>query len=952
MLYIRKSLIAALAVVVAFISLLPLSAVRAAGSSTILQSSSGRTNITSGATLEKITRFTTDGWLSINVIRVDPLNPNIKVDTMMSPESIQVLATTQSIAKSKGAVAAINGGFFDWTYKTPIGTYVESGTIASASSTYDQADSLMASFSLNNLNEVLYNYWKINMELIAPNGNAIPIHKFNKPYDGSNKLTVIDGRWSRKTIGTDSPAKYEYLTEMIVVDGKVAEIRQNQPATSMPENGYAVVTRYEGTQRLLDNFNVGDEVSLNIASSPDINNLQMSVTGGTLLIRDGNIPAYFAHYSQVLGGTRQPRTAIGSTKDGKELLLVTVDGRQAGSIGMTIKELAQLMQALGATDAINLDGGGSTTAVARAPGTDSLKVVNTPSESSQRRIENAVGVFSTAPQSELAGLIVETPDDNVFINTSRTFTVRGHDEYFNPVEINSDDIEWSVSGIEGSFKGNVFYPSSVGPGKVKASIGDISRELDITCLSSPVKITLSKTSLNLPLNGSYTFSLRGINKNGYSAKIMPHDVQWYIRDEMGTMKDGIFTAKKAGSGYIKAYLGNTNAYCGLSVEKETSTVLDSFEDSKNSFISYPVEVPGGYELSSEQKYSGNTSGKLSYDFSNIESGSRAAFIVFGEKGLSLPSNAKKLGMWVYTENESPSWLAARVTDSKGAEHIVYFNKGLDWTGWKYMEASLSDISSPASVARVYMVQPNPVADSGCIYVDDLKAVVSSYPAIDTTKIPKDTVPVDESNKSVPFKKDSSSFRFGVFGQSYEPKTDVERSLAAKMASKINSALDAGAFVGGSPHAAAKSLKKPFAATFSEYKAFDVVNSRFIQLAMGKGGLRKTEANQWGWFLRQLDEAEGSNVFIFLAGSPETFSDNLESKLFKDTLTDYKKKSKKNIWVFFEGDKNTSYMENGIKYISTAGYGAEGITSKDTSAAKYVLVTVNGSTVTYEFKPIS
>ncbi|MCW2725059.1 MAG: copper amine oxidase-like protein [Frankiales bacterium] len=57
---------------------------------------------------------------------------------------------------------------------------------------------------------------------------------------------------------------------------------------------------------------------------------------------------------------RQPRTALGVTEDGK-MLLVVVDGRQAGySAGMTLQELADLMTSLGARDAINLDGGGST----------------------------------------------------------------------------------------------------------------------------------------------------------------------------------------------------------------------------------------------------------------------------------------------------------------------------------------------------------------------------------------------------------------------------------------------------------------------------------------------------------------------------------------------------------------------------------------------------------------
>ena len=97
------------------------------------------------------------------------------------------------------------------------------------------------------------------------------------------------------------------------------------------------------------------------------------------------------------GGTfatsRHPRTAVGFARDGKRLFLVTVDGRQKPySDGMTLRELAILMQSLGADDAINLDGGGSTTMViANASGLP--RVVNVPSDSAgERSVGNALAV--------------------------------------------------------------------------------------------------------------------------------------------------------------------------------------------------------------------------------------------------------------------------------------------------------------------------------------------------------------------------------------------------------------------------------------------------------------------------------------------------------------------------------------------------------------------------------
>ena len=86
---------------------------------------------------------------------------------------------------------------------------------------------------------------------------------------------------------------------------------------------------------------------------------------------------------------RHPRTAIGVLADGRALLLV-VDGRQpALSVGMSLEELAQLLVEFGAVDAINLDGGGSTTMVV------DKAIVNRPSDATgERPVSDAIIVRS------------------------------------------------------------------------------------------------------------------------------------------------------------------------------------------------------------------------------------------------------------------------------------------------------------------------------------------------------------------------------------------------------------------------------------------------------------------------------------------------------------------------------------------------------------------------------
>ena len=88
-----------------------------------------------------------------------------------------------------------------------------------------------------------------------------------------------------------------------------------------------------------------------------------------------------------------PRTAVGATPGGDTLVLAVVDGRRNGLPGMTSLGLIPLMEEFGASDAINLDGGGSTELYIAAEG----GVVNRPSDRVERRVGNHLGIRVVDP---------------------------------------------------------------------------------------------------------------------------------------------------------------------------------------------------------------------------------------------------------------------------------------------------------------------------------------------------------------------------------------------------------------------------------------------------------------------------------------------------------------------------------------------------------------------------
>ena len=114
---------------------------------------------------------------------------------------------------------------------------------------------------------------------------------------------------------------------------------------------------------------------------------------GTLLVEAGKNTGATA---RVAPSVRHPRTAAGVSADGHTLILLTVDGRQPGhSLGVTLPELADLMLELGANEAVNLDGGGSTSFYLRRA--DGSVVTNQPSAGKWRPVANHLGIWVSEP---------------------------------------------------------------------------------------------------------------------------------------------------------------------------------------------------------------------------------------------------------------------------------------------------------------------------------------------------------------------------------------------------------------------------------------------------------------------------------------------------------------------------------------------------------------------------
>ena len=163
---------------------------------------------------------------------------------------------------------------------------------------------------------------------------------------------------------------------------------------------------------------------------------------GTTLIKDGEIAitASGSYYTD-----RASRTAVGITATGKVVFLV-VDGRQEPwSCGGSMEEIAQMMFEAGCVEAINLDGGGSTTYVAKEEGKDELAVVSKPSDGYARSVSTSLMMVSTAPSSTAFDhAVVATDYDYLTVGSMISATAVGVSATGNTAEL-PEDAYWAVS---------------------------------------------------------------------------------------------------------------------------------------------------------------------------------------------------------------------------------------------------------------------------------------------------------------------------------------------------------------------------------------------------------------------------------------------------------------------------------------------------------------------------
>ncbi len=298
-------------------------------------------NVDTGIKHIKMVKYYNGKPVKINVVEMNnKVASNYAVKPAIASVTLPNKRTVRNIAQRTNSIVAINGGFFKPQTGVPLGTLMIDKKIYTGP-IYDRV--ALGIFKDG------YDVGRVQLDgKIIGNNQEIKIDNINQPRMLSSYILAYTRDW-----GKYAPVSPQYGVQLQIVGNKITAASANP--LSIPENGYVLV----GPKSKLGKLFGADYVDVEIKTNPKWENVQHIISGGPYLLKDNQIFIDMtAQKLQSIGG-RNPRTAIGYTED-NNLVLVAVDGREGSSVGLTLVELAKLMKTLGCTNAINLDGGGST----------------------------------------------------------------------------------------------------------------------------------------------------------------------------------------------------------------------------------------------------------------------------------------------------------------------------------------------------------------------------------------------------------------------------------------------------------------------------------------------------------------------------------------------------------------------------------------------------------------
>ena len=495
--------------------------------------------------------------LKVSVVEMDLTNPYIVMETCLGGEKSVACETPVSMASRNNrpgheVVGAVNGDFFMTSPTNEVGLPL-SGQVRNDElvlSSHNRACLVLdndnrpyidrltftgtvtsgeTSFALNLVNRMRYAY-----ENIAANQSFLFTRSYGPvTYDGSSsgKMVLLRPagdpfRWNANGV------------EQCIIE----DIFDAKGSTTIPD-GKAILWLKGTYANYVESLNVGDELSVSFRltlnnESQDINIRQLIGGSNHIIMQNGQFMEDWAE--------RHPRTAIGFNADSTRLYFVVVDGRHLTSTGVTLREMKGIFDALGAVNAVNLDGGGSSCILVND------EVLNHPSDGPVRAVGNGCLFVSTAPDDDDIGIINFEPRCyNLSISATTSFGVWGYNQYGVLKTRDLQGCTFTCDPQVGYFDNEGFFHAVSTPasGNLYAHYNGITAAQPVTIMEAQWQLV--SDSVVIDQYHSYSININGVSGYGLD-KVDPSVVAWSSMDESICAVDdqGVITAVADGQTFV------------------------------------------------------------------------------------------------------------------------------------------------------------------------------------------------------------------------------------------------------------------------------------------------------------------------------------------------------------------------------------------------------------------
>ena len=668
----------------------------------ILTQAPAISDVAPGVTQADYALVTADGPVAIRVVAIAPHRSDLHFGAVLASDRLTSQGeTVASMARRTGAVAGINADYFDINNTNrPTNVVVRQGRLLRtprrryALAIAPDGTPRFAEFAFSGT--LAIGPAQIGLDAVneypPPNGGtAILTPEFGVVGPQAN-VTLVG---LQPLDGTPPFARYRVTG---IVDNGTAQPAGTYLAVGPNAYGVASVP------------NAGDVV---VASgdfaSGDLAQIATALGGGPLILHAG---AWFDDPDGPGGGeflTRIPSTGAAIAPDGT-LFLIEVDGRQPEiSIGVTRPQFAAIMRALGATEGMAFDGGGSSTIVARDLGDADATLQNAPSDGRERPVADGLFVYSDASGGSPRRMVARPSTIRAMPGAIVPVSIASIDAADRPVAA-SGALRVAVAPASlGTFAGGRFVARAAGRGVLRFARGGIAGIAPLVVVDRPARLAIVPNAPNVSSGERLRLTVRAFDKDGYPVAL-PAALSW--KATAGTIDaKGTYTA------------GATNATVSVragSVVASTAVTVGRHEDPLQAgpdahLVTSPRGGPGSLALATPCP----TCLTLAYDFTGTE---RAAYAT-----LDAPLPAGALGI-AFDADGAGSGTVLRVAFVNAIdERVLVTATTLDFSGFRRFVVRLPrGFAGPGRLAQIYVIDgigAHKADVAGTVVLRDLRTVM-------------------------------------------------------------------------------------------------------------------------------------------------------------------------------------------------------------------------------------